>query len=113
MPRLTLVTQPKPNSNLTAHRASATEGEAARKLLENSGYTVRGPKNGQYELRCPFHEGPGSLEPRKGVNFYMNAESSVYYCQAASCGEKGNLQLLERHFGIGVDDAYVSAYKDR
>lgn len=113
MARLTLVTQPKGNTNLTAHRASATEGEAARKLLESSGYVVRGPKNGQYELRCPFHEGPGSLEPRKGVNFYMNSESSVYYCQAASCGEKGNLQLLERHFGIGVDDAYVSAYKDR
>lgn len=104
MPRLTLVATAKANTNLAAHRASATEGEAARKLLEANGYVIRGPKNKQYELRCPFHEGPGALEPRKGVNFYMNVESSKYFCQSASCGEKGNLQTLERFFGINVDD---------
>ena len=113
MTRLTLVTTARTNGNLTAHRASATEGEASRKLLETNGYVVRGPKNGQFELRCPFHEGAGSLEPRKGVNFYMNAQSSVYYCQSASCGEKGNLQTLERYFGIGIEDAYITAFKDR
>lgn len=114
MARLTLVAQPKPNVKLAAHRASATEGEAARKLLESQGYTIRGPKNKQFELRCPFHEGPGAIEPRKSPKFYMNSETSVYFCQSASCAEKGNLQTLERYFGIDVDDdEYQTAYKDR
>ena len=57
----------KANTNLAAHRASATEGEAARKLLEAQGFIIKGgsAKNGQYETRCPFHEGPGAIEPRK------------------------------------------------
>ena len=114
MAKLRLVTAPKPNSKVATHRASATEGEAAYKLLENQGFTIRGPKNKQYELRCPFHEGPGSLEPRKSPNFYMNAETSVYFCQSASCGEKGNLQTLERFFGIDFDDdAWKVQFRDR
>lgn len=113
MARLTLVSQqPKNGTNLAAHRASSTEGEAARKLLEAEGYVVKGPKNKQYELRCPFHEGPGALD-KSGTKFYMNAESSKYFCQSASCGEKGNLRTLEKFFGVDQDDDYVSAYRSR
>jgi hypothetical protein len=113
MARLTLVQASKPNTNL-AHRASSTEGEAARKLLESQGFVVRGPKNKQYELLCPFHEGPGALSQRQSVKFYMNAESSKYFCQSASCGERGNLQTLERYFGVNVeDDDFRVAYRDR
>lgn len=113
MARLTLVRAGVRNGENLAHRASASEGEAARKLLESQGYVIRGPKNKQFELRCPFHEGPGAIEPRKGVNFYMNAENSMYFCQSAACGEKGNLRELEKFFGIDLDDDYVSSFKDR
>lgn len=114
MARLTLVSATKKNGNLNAaHRASASEGEAARKLLESQGFVLRGPKNKQFELRCPFHEGPGAVEARKSPNFYMNAETSKYFCQSASCGEKGNLRTLEKFFGIDEDDEYVSAFKSR
>lgn len=113
MARLTLVSTQPSNGRLAAHRASATEGEAARKLLEANGFTVRGPKNKQLETRCPFHEGPGSIERGKSPNFYMNAESSKYFCQSASCGEKGNLRTLEKHFGVDEDDDWHVAYRDR
>src|SRR5512140_1152376 len=101
MARLRLVSTKRTNGNLAAHRASASEGEAAMKLLESEGYDVKGPKGQkkQYEARCPFHEGPGALEPRRGVNFYFGSVTSMYFCQSASCGEKGNLQTLETHFG--------------
>ena len=113
MARLTLVSAtPRGNTDL-AHRASATEGESARRLLEGQGYVIRGPRNKQFELRCPFHEGPGQIERGKGTNFYMNAETSVYFCQSASCGEKGNLRTLEKHFGIDEDDSYVSTFRSR
>jgi hypothetical protein len=112
--RLTLVkTGTKANTSVAAHRASATEGEAARKLLEANGYVVRGPKNRQYELLCPFHEGPGAIPPRKSPNFYMNVETSKYFCQSVACGEKGNLRTLEKFFGVDENDEYVSAFKDR
>lgn len=116
MARLRLVSTKRINGNLATHRASSSEGEAAMRLLESEGYDVRGPKGQkkQYESRCPFHEGPGALEPRRGVNFYMDSVTSKYFCQSASCGEKGNLQTLERHFGIGVDDdEYVSLFKSK
>lgn len=114
MVKLTLVqTNVKPNTNLATHRASATEGEAAKRLLESQGYTLKRKANGQYEFPCPFHEGPGSLERGKSANFYLNATTSEYFCQSASCGERGNLQLLERHFGIGFDEGYVSTFRDR
>ena len=114
MARLTLVSSARKNgTNLAAHRTSATEGEAARRLLEMNGYVVRGPKNKQYESLCPFHEGPGSIPSRKSPNFYMNVEDSKYYCQSASCMEKGNLRTLEIHFGIDADDEYVSAFKSK
>jgi hypothetical protein len=114
MAKLTLVRNAvKPNTNVAAHRASATEGEAAKRLLEEQGYPLKRQANGQYEFRCPFHEGPGSVEPRKGANFYMNIKTSEYFCQSAACGERGNLQLLERFFGIDMDDDYATAFKDR
>lgn len=114
MARLTLVqTNTRANSSVAAHRASASEGEAARKLLEANGYVIKGPKNKQYELRCPFHEGPGAIEGRSGTKFYMNSETSKYFCQSASCGEKGNLRTLEKYFGVDESDEYVSAFKDR
>lgn len=116
MAKLTLVqTGVRSNTNL-AHRASASEGQAARRLLESQGYIIKRVANGQMELRCPFHEGPGMIEGRKGVSFYVNAENSMYFCQAASCGERGNLTTLERHFGIDVDaegDDYLASFKSR
>lgn len=117
MPRLTLVSNtPKGNINLAAHRASATEGEAVRRLLEAQGYPIKRTTNRQMETRCPFHEGPGSIERGKGTNFYIHVETGVYFCQSASCGERGNLKLLERHFGIdvGIDsDDYLAGYRSR
>ena len=113
MARLTLVQTPKANTNVAAHRASATEGEAAKRLLESQGYTMKRTANGQMEFRCPFHEGPGAIEPRKSTNFYVNASTSVYFCQSAACGERGNLQLLEKYFGIDQDDEFVVRWKDR
>lgn len=120
MVRLTVVrgsTRGLVNTNLAnaGHRASATEGEAARKLLESQGFVIKGgsARNGQYETRCPFHEGPGAIEGRKGTNFYLNSTTSVYTCHSAACGEKGNLQTLERFFGIDMGDDYVAAFTDR
>lgn len=104
---------PKPNTELGAHRASVNEGEAARRLLEEQGYIIKRVANGQIECRCPFHEGPGELEKRKGTNFYLNAETSVYYCQSASCGERGNLKTLERFFGVGQDESYAEQFFSR
>lgn len=79
MVKLLLVKTNARNGSVTAHRASASEGEAARKLLESQGYVLTGPKNKQYELPCPFHEGPGGGKP-KSTKFYMNSETSTYYC---------------------------------
>lgn len=114
MARLELVRSGVSNgANLAAHRASGTEGEAARRLLEAQGFPAKRKANGQYEFRCPYHEGPGAVETRKSANFYLNADTSQYFCQSASCGERGNLQLLERFFGIDMDDDYVVKFKDR
>ena len=103
----------KPNTNLAAHRASATEGEAAKRLLESQGFTMKRKANGQFEFACPFHEGPGAIEKGKSANFYLNAITSQYFCQSAACGERGNLQLLERFFGIDQDDDFITAFRDR
>ena len=104
MAKLTLVkSNVRANTNVAAHRASATEGEAAKRLLEDQGFPLKRKANGQYEFACPFHEGPGAIPKGKGTNFYMHAESSVYVCQSASCGERGNLVTLERHFGIALE----------
>src|SRR5688572_25552413 len=115
MARLTLVSSAtKGNINLAAHRASATEGEAVRRLLESQGYVIRKVQNQQIESRCPFHEGPGAVEARAGTKFYIHASSGVYFCQSASCMERGNLKTLERHFGIDLgEDEYVSAFRSR
>ena len=114
MVKLQLVTHNvRPNTNL-AHRASASEGEAAKRLLESQGYIIKKVSNGQVECRCPFHEGPGAIEPRKSTSFYMNAENSKYFCQSASCQQRGNLQTLERFFGIDTgDDDYVASFRSR
>lgn len=115
MARLTLLDskKPKPNTQLAAHRASANEGEAARRLLEENGFRIKRVANKQLELRCPFHEGPGELERNKGTNFYVNAESSMYTCHSAACGERGNLQTLERFFGVGQDDSWLQQFRSR
>lgn len=105
--------RPRANSKLGAHRASASEGEAAKRLLQEQGYPAKRVANKQIETRCPFHEGPGEIEPRKATNFYTNAETSTYLCHSAACGERGNLQTLERYFGVGEDDSYVTAFLSR
>jgi hypothetical protein len=115
MARLVLIDskKPKPNTQLGLHRASASEGEAARRLLEEQGYPVKRIANKQFETRCPMHEGPGEVERNKGTNFYVHAESGLYWCHSASCGERGNLQTLERFFGVGQDDSWVQQFRSR
>lgn len=120
MARLVLVGQSKheskDKSNVTgAHRAASTEGEAARQLLEQNGYPPRRQEamNGQYEHSCPFHEEPGSPARGKSTNFYLDKKTSQYQCHAASCAEKGNLQTLEKFFGIQSDPTAFSAFKSR
>lgn len=95
-----------------AHRASATEGEAAKRLLESQGYAIHRTSNGQHTLLCPFHEGPGAVGARKSPNFYINAETSVYTCHSASCAQRGNLRTLERFFGIDGEDTTHFVSKD-
>lgn len=117
MARLTLVaSKPKSNSELgssLSHRASATEGEAAIRLLQDQGYTVKKSTSGQWTTRCPFHEGPGAVESRKSANFYLDGNSSQYLCHSSSCGERGNLQSLERFFGIDPDEDVVAKFRSR
>jgi hypothetical protein len=38
---------------------------------------------------------------------------SRLYCHSASCGERGNLQTLERFFGIDGEDGFVAAFRDK
>lgn len=94
--------------------ANLPEGVQAKQILEAHGFPPKRqePQNGQYEFRCPFHEGPGEVG-RKSANFYLDKASSVYYCQSASCGEKGNLRLLERFFGIDSDPTNSEIFKTR
>jgi len=116
MARLTLTpsaSSVRANTLTATHRASATEGEAAIRLLEQHGFPIKRVARGQAELRCPFHEGPGSMEPRKATNFYLDNDTGLYYCQSASCGERGNLRTLEKFFGIDVDDTFVTQYQSR
>lgn len=84
------------------HRAAPSEGEAVRQILEQAGYPAKRSAKTQFECACPFHEEPGPVPKNKSPNFYVNRESGLYYCHSASCGEKGNLQTLERHFGLDV-----------
>lgn len=82
-----------------AHRVSVSEGESAIRLLREKGYPSKRRSNGQSEHRCPFHQEPGDLK-RGDAKFYVDCDSSKFYCHSASCGAKGNLTTLERHFGI-------------
>ena len=93
------------------HRVTTSEGEAAIRLLDEKGYPSKRRQNGQSEHRCPFHEEPGDL--KKGeAKFYVDFSTSKFYCHSASCGAKGNLTTLERHFG--VDLTYADpAFKTR
>ena len=115
--RLTLVaSKPKPNSNLgtsLAHRASATEGEAAIRLLQDQGYTLKKSTAGQYSGPCPFHEGFGFRDGKKSPTFYIDSKSSLFICHSASCGERGNLQSLERFFGIDPDEDVIAKFRSR
>ena len=77
MVKLTVVrNNVRPNSNLATHRASATEGESAKRLLEAQGFPAKRKANGQYEFACPFHEGPGSVARGKSANYYLNDKTS-------------------------------------
>lgn len=116
MARLELLSSKRSTKSDAPSRANSNlpEGVQAKQLLEAHGFSPKrqDPLNGQYEFRCPFHEGPGELG-RRSTNFYLDKKSSVYYCQSASCGEKGNLRLLERFFGIASDPKRAEAYESR
>lgn len=91
-----------------AHRVSKSEGEAAIRLLREKGYPSARKSNGQSEHVCPFHQDPGELK-RGDTKFYVDVNSSQFYCHSASCGTKGNLITLERHFGVDptyADDSF-------
>lgn len=105
MVKLALVPARKPSEAkaLTGvHRTAPNEGEAVRQILEQAGYPPKRSSKTQFECACPFHEDPGPVPKQKSPNFYVNRESGLYYCHSASCGEKGNLQTLERHFGLDI-----------
>lgn len=87
---------------LGSHRGAATEGDAVRQILEQAGYPPKKSSRTQFECACPFHEEPGPVPKNKSPNFYVNRESGLHYCHSASCGEKGNLQTLERYFGLDI-----------
>lgn len=82
-----------------SHRISTSEGESAIRLLSEKGYPSARRSNGQSEHRCPFHQEPGKLK-RGDAKFYVDQDTSKFYCHSASCGAKGNLTTLERHFGV-------------
>lgn len=112
MTRLVLVeNKPRPTSAVS----DVPEGVEAKQLLEHHDYHPRrqGAQNGQFEFPCPFHEEPGQLPRGKPTNFYLNAKNSKYYCQAASCGESGNLQTLQAFFGIESDPTVLNRYKNK
>lgn len=113
MAKLSLTHATRPHERINArankeyaHRAESSEGEAARRLLEEAGYPAKGGKarNNQYEHLCPFHEEPGEVPRSKSANFYLDANTSKYYCHSAKCGERGNLQTLERYFGVAPEE---------
>jgi hypothetical protein len=103
-----------PSGATTSHRASQTEGEAVRRLLEDQGYRLKRmvKSSNQMEFPCPFHEGPNH-ERKAATNFYVNSTTGLYTCHAASCGERGNLQSLERFFGVEQDTSYAAAFHSR
>lgn len=115
MARLMLVEDKR--SGQSEQRASGpkNEGEAARQLLEKNGFQARRatPQNGQYEFKCPFHEDEGSIARNEKTNFYLDAKSSMYYCQAASCGESGNYQTLRRYFDVNDDPMLLSQFTSK
>jgi hypothetical protein len=120
VPRLVLVqadrkAQSEQNASRASHRAQPVEGEAAKMLLESNGFKAKSRvSNGQYEFACPFHEtdlANGPIPRGHSTNFYLDRTSSMYFCQAASCGEKGNLQTLEKFFGIENDPTTASKYR--
>src|SRR4051794_2102667 len=106
---------PDQRSAQSEQRASGpkNEGEAAKQLLEKYGFRSRraAPQNGQYEFKCPFHEEEGSLGRTEKTHFYLDAKTSQYYCQAASCGESGNLQTLSKFFGVNDDPQLLMTFK--
>lgn len=114
MTRLVLV-ETKKSTNTPAADANLTEGEQAKRLLEAHGYLPRrqATQNGQWEFPCPFHEESGTVAKNKGTNFYLAAKTSQYYCQAGSCGEQGNLQTLQKFFGVEADPVLASKFKSK
>jgi hypothetical protein len=100
-------------SGSISYAGATTEGEAARQLLEANGYLPRRveAQNGQYEFNCPFHEDPGKPDRGRSTNFYVDRKTSKYTCHSASCGERGNLQTLERFFGVDADPAAKEKYR--
>jgi len=97
------------------HRNADTEGEAAKILLESQGFRAKSRSaHGQYEFACPFHEQDLQNAPfprGHSTNFYVDRKTSKYFCQSASCGEKGNLATLERYFGIANDPTASTRYR--
>ena len=81
--------------------------------MEDQGYTAKTNRGGQAGFRCPFHEGPGSVDRNKSPNFYVAVESGLFMCHSASCGERGNLRSLERHFGVDQDEDWVQKVRSR
>lgn len=66
--------------------------EFALKHLSNA--TLRGP---EIQSECPFCK-----EPNK-KKFYLNIETGKYLCFRGSCGAKGGIDALKKHFGIESD----------
>jgi hypothetical protein len=97
------------------YSSDLSEGATAKRLLEAHGFHARriATQNGQWEFLCPFHEEPGQLGRNQPTKFYLAEKTSQYYCQAGSCGEQGNLQSLEKFFGIEADPALAAKFKSK
>lgn len=116
MPKVVLGHAKRPDERVSPdreyrHRAEASEGEAARRLLESHGFVMKKKTNGQYEFPCPFHQDPGEVPRNVSADFYVDVMTSRYICHSAKCGQRGNLVTLERHFGIAPED--VPAFETR
>ena len=65
--------------------------KSLRGLFEEIGVVFKG-QGPRYQVLCPFHD---DHQPSLSID----DERGVYFCH--SCGEKGNLRVLEKKLEIG------------
>lgn len=86
--------------------AAENEGALGLELLRSNGYSVKLKRDGEAATSCPFHEGPDKRVKAGKENFFYNTTSGLFACHSASCGERGNVRSLQRHFGFDDSDTH-------